>query len=42
MGWNRRRNGRIRIDDGESVNVGGRYRVGGSGGETKKWEMRGW
>ena len=22
------RNGRIRIDDGEGVNVGGRYRIG--------------
>ena len=42
MGWNRRRNGRIRIDDGEGVNVGGRYRIGGYGGDNKKWDMGGW
>ena len=36
------KNGRLIIDNGESVNVGGRYRIGGYGGDIKKWDMRGW
>ena len=35
------KNERISIDNGEGVNVGGRYRIGGYGGDNKKWDMRG-
>ena len=36
------KNETLSIDDGEGVNVGWRYRVGGYGGDNKKWDMRGW
>ena len=36
------KNERIRIEDGEGGNVGGRDRIGGYGGYIKKWDMRGW